>query len=402
MKRIAYLLCLFSFSIVLISCHDDAFDEKEVNQQTILVFMPWTGTSGGNTGLYDAFLDNLDSIESAITAKKGLDRSRLVVFISNSANASTMYEVAYENAKIVHKPIKDYTGHDYTTADGISQILKDVSVTAPALNYAMIVGCHGTGWTFKDSWTDYPNYAKRMTRAQNDRWPRTRFYGSVSEKDYATDITTLAEGIANAGLKMQYILFDDCYMANAEVAYELRGVTNFLIASTSEVIFIGMPYAEMWQYLASPTPNYESAVNAFYTFYSNYSTPCGTLSAIDCRQMDKLADIMKQINAKYTLPDSLRDSLQVLDGFDNGAIFYDMGDYVGRLCKDDGLKDQFNEQLRSAVRKTVHTDSIYSFLYARPMYIKVNTFSGMTISDPSTNSVVLKSLNRTSWYGATH
>lgn len=42
---------------------------------------------------------------------------------------------------------------------------------------------------------------------------------------------------------MEYILFDDCYMSSVEVAYELKEATRFLIASTSEMMAYGMPYA---------------------------------------------------------------------------------------------------------------------------------------------------------------
>ena len=31
-------------------------------------------------------------------------------------------------------------------------------------------------------------------------------------------------------MKMQYILFDACYMGNVETAYELKDVTNYLIS----------------------------------------------------------------------------------------------------------------------------------------------------------------------------
>ena len=42
--------------------------------------------------------------------------------------------------------------------------------------------------------------------------PMTRFFGGTQTK-YQTDITTLTGGISKAGLKMEYILFDDCYMS---------------------------------------------------------------------------------------------------------------------------------------------------------------------------------------------
>ena len=230
----------------------------------------------------------------------------------------------------------------------------------------------------------------------------TRFYGSVSDNQYAANISTIAEAIGLTGIKMQYILFDDCYMANIETAYELKNVTNFLIASTSEVMSIGMPYQSMWKLLANPTPNYESAVQAFYNFYKNYTYPFGALTVVDCRKLDQIAARMKFINSRFTFNTALTDSLQVLDGF-NTPLFYDMGDYVARLCTNTDLLNDFNKDLKSAIRSTCHTDSVYSHIYLySPRYIKISRFSGITISDPSTNPVVLRGRTKTAWWNATH
>ena len=50
-------------------------------------------------------------------------------------------------------------------------------------------------------------------------------------------------------MSMNYILFDDCYMSTVEVAYDLREVTNYLIASTSEMMAYGMPYHKILKYI---------------------------------------------------------------------------------------------------------------------------------------------------------
>lgn len=412
MKSIlSFVLLVISF-VAFQSCSGESVDIDDVNKQTVLVFMPWSGTQT-SSGLYNYFLNNLDSIEGAIV-KKGSQSGRVVVFLSTSASESSLYEITYENKEIVHTTLKTYSGNSYTTAEGIAQILNDVQANAYALNYAMIIGCHGSGWTYKEDWEYYPYYAKqhaymrpdnssmaKSSTAGNRHYPTTRFYGSVSDNSYATDITTLAQGISNAGMVMQYILFDDCYMANVETAYELKNVTNFLICSTSEVLALGMPYQTMWQSLASATPAYASAVSAFNSFYSKYEYPYGTISAIDCRKLDRLAEQMKMINQYYTIADSVVDSLQVLDGFET-PIFYDMGDYVSHLCENTDMLNDFNSLLSQAVKSSAHTDSIYSYLYFSPVYVKLNSFSGLTISDPSRNSVVLKGREKTAWWRDTH
>lgn len=413
------LLLLLTMTFAFASCTtEESENVDDINKQTVVVFMPWSGSQNDN-GLYRFFQMNLDSIEGAIRTTRSMS-GRVVVFLSTSANASRLYEITYEGDSIRHTTLQEYSGAPYTTAEGITQILNDVQSNAFALNYAMIIGCHGTGWTYKDDWVDYPYYAKpygsSSASRQNpfsakiagegmnaiDGSPLTRFYGSVSDMGYATDVATLAQGIEGAGMKMQYILFDDCYMANVETAYELRNVTNFLIGSTSEVMAVGMPYQTMWTYLASATPNYASAVTAFNTFYKSYQYPYGALSAIDCRKLDEVANRMRGINERYALADSLVDSLQVLDGF-HTPIFYDLADYVEHLCKNSDMLNDFNSALSNAIKSTANTDSIFTNLYWGEAHaFRVDRYSGITVSDPSRNSVAIKGRTKTAWWQATH
>ena len=388
------------------------------NELTILLYMPWTG-SLSSEGLYPYLTENVESVCTAIEGMKGMTDYRLMLFISESYNKSKLYEITYNESRVKceKKLVKEYSGHEYTAVKGLTDILNEVKNHASAQNYAMVLGCHGTGWTFKDSWHRYPNYAKETSPSLGEgpgvgipyqnydgviTPMHTRFFGSVSDiSTFSTDISTLAQAIANAGMKMEYILFDDCYMANVEVAYELRNVTDFLLASTSEVMAVGVPYYSMWASLASVTPGYVDAVSAFDRFYRDYVMPYGTFSAIDCRQMDELATAMREINSKYKLSDEALHSIQVLDGFYD-PIFYDMGDYLEKLCTGSVDYSYIVTLMESAVCSKCSTPQIYSFLYNSPIVIDVNTFSGITISDPSINSVALDGKEKTSWWKATH
>lgn len=392
-------------SLLLVSCSDDNNDPDDDKQQTVVIFMPWTGDAEGNHGLYNTFLKNLNSIEQAVIDNKGYD-GRLLVFISTSARVSNLYEIVYENGTIHHSLIKTYNGNDYTTPSGFAKILNNVKSASPTIYYSMIIGGHGCGWTYASDWEQSANVPKLTQCLANSKdsvnaFPATRFFGSNSPNDYAIDVETLAEGISQVGLTLQYILFDNCYMANIETAYALRHVTRWLVASTSEIMTIGMPYASIWKELGSSSPSYQNIVNSFHSFYSTYSTPCGTLSAIDCQQTEAMASIMQRINRYHSLPDSVVDSIQVLDGY-NPSIFYDFGDYVDHLCKEESFLQEFHTQLKRTVPYASTTSTIYSYLYARPTYISVKTFSGITISDPSQNLIAAKGIKKTAWWEATH
>ena len=413
-KLFTLFICMISLAMTFTGCSEEAFDTDSVNKQTILVFYPWTG-SQSYTGLLGYLQTNIDSICDGIIDRKGLNNSRVLVFLSDKYNHSTLYDLQYNaTTKSVDRvPLKEYEGASYASAEGIADILNEVKTQASALNYALIVGAHGCGWTYASDWSRYPYYARpSVTRPRDNNFsgiqfgpdpnaPLTRFFGSVSLAENAMDISTLAEGIRESGLKMQYILFDACYMSNIETAYELKDVTNYMIASGSEIMAAGLPYRSMWSYLNSATPNYSGIVSTSVNFYKNSSAPFCNLAAIDCRQVEKLAGVMKDINAEYQLSASVSlDSIQHLDGF-RPHLFYDLETYVDSLRPSGYLLDQFKSQLKLTIKASDHTDEAYTCIYSSDSF-KIKNYCGITISDPSQHSVAIKGREKTGWWKATH
>ena len=414
-KLFTLFICMISLAMTFTGCSEEAFDTDSVNKQTILVFYPWTGDKS-RTGLLGDLQNNIDSICDGIIDRKGLNNSRVLVFLSDKYNHSTLYDLQYNaTTKSVDRvPLKEYEGASYASAEGIADILNEVKTKASALNYALIVGAHGCGWTYASDWSKYPDYARpSVTRPRDNNFsgiqfgpdpnaPLTRFFGSVSLAENAMDISTLAEGIRESGLKMQYILFDACYMSNIETAYELKDVTNYMIASGSEIMAAGLPYRSMWSYLNSSTPNYSGIVSTSVNFYKNNSSaPFCNLAAIDCRQVEKLAGVMKDINAENQLLASVSlDSIQHLDGF-RPNLFYDLETYVDSLHPSGYLLDQFKNQLKLTIKASDHTDEAYTYIFS-PDYIKIKNYCGITISDPSQHSVAIKGREKTGWWKATH
>ena len=414
-KLFTLFICSISLALTFTGCSEEAFDTDSVNKQTILVFYPWTG-SKSSTGLLGYLQNNIDSICDGIIDRKGLNNSRVLVFLSNKYNHSTLYDLQYNaTTKSVDRvPLKEYEGTSYASAEGIADIMNEVKTKASALNYALIVGVHGCGWTYASDWSRYPYYARpSVTRPSDNNFsgiqfgpdpnaPLTRFFGSVSLAENAMDISTLAEGIRESGLKMQYILFDACYMSNIETAYELKDVTNYMIASGSEIMAAGLPYRSMWSYLNSPTPNYSGIVSTSVNFYKNNSSaPFCNLAAIDCRQVEKLAGVMKDINAEYQLSASVSlDSIQHLDGF-RPNLFFDLETYVDSLHPSGYLLDQFKSQLKLTIKASDHTDEAYTCIYSSDSF-KIKNYCGITVSDPSQHSVAIKGREKTGWWKATH
>ena len=100
---------------------------RNVNKQTIFVFYPWTG--GTNTSGLTSFLENnVDSICEGLVAKKGLNNSRVMVFISQNYRKSYLIDLQYDgNTKtVIRDTLKTYDEATYTTAEGFAEILNEV------------------------------------------------------------------------------------------------------------------------------------------------------------------------------------------------------------------------------------------------------------------------------------
>jgi len=397
-----YLLLVLS-ALTFTSCqHDDPEpDTPTESELTVFMYMPWAGSD-----IYSYFINNIKGFEESITNNGGLDSRRLLVFISQNGSNSCLFEIKYNKGMCECDTLGqyDFSSVDYTTAQGLTNVINNVKNEAPAKAYSMIIGCHGMGWLPVNDKT-----AQRVmiSRSAFKNRPQTRYFGHSSDSKYQTDISTLSESIANTGIKMKYIAFDDCYMSNVETAYELRNAADYLIASTSEVMIDGFPYRKIGKYLLHN--DLQSVCDGFYDYYSAYDPPCGTIGITDCSQVEAMAQIMREINNEY--PKGLEDAstVQKLDGYDSkyyggATIFFDFGDYVDKLCTDETLKAKFNAQLEKLVPYKAHTSTYYSMFLSGDGQRSINAFSGLTISDPSENTFfgVKTSKKETSWHKATH
>lgn len=394
MLRISYLILLCVLIFVVSCSHSDEpkITHHQTTNKTILMYLPWSGDASNNTSgtLYNDFLNNISAAKTTIKSQKGLGNSRLLIFICSAPSKAFLIEITYNNGNCHQDTIAKYSSPtlpNYTTTDGIAQILKVIKTTAPADKYSMMIGCHGSGWL-----------PKGIDVSAGTPKPKRAFGGETAL--YQTNVTDLATGIAQAGIHMQFISFDDCYMAGIEVAYDLRDVTDCLIASTSEIMSAGLPYDKVLPYLLQCTPDYNGVCDAFYSFYNKYQYPYGTLSVIDCTQMGNVAALMKAVNSSLTITQTQLSNIQRLDGYAS-TVYYDFGDYVKHLCAADPV---MYERLTNAIQQIVPykraTRQIYS-AFTNP-YTTVNTFSGITISDPTLNSVAQGYIQQTSWWKATH
>lgn len=398
MKKIILLAVILSLGLVSCKHHDDPPLISET-EHTLFMYMPWSGS--GKSGLTPYFNRNLKDFETALNGNYDLlKNNKLVVFFSSSATEATMFEFKYEKGTVVRDTLKNYKNPAFTTVAGITSIIDDVIYFAPAKCYSMIVSGHGEAWLPVTTGTKMLRGDYEKNYWEYEGVPMTRWFGG-NVSDFQTEIKTLAKSIANNGIKMDYILFDNCYMSSIEVAYDLKEVTNYIIASPTEIMDYGFPYHTVGQFLMGDF-NLRSICEGFYNFYMNYTYPYGTIAVTVTAELDNLAAVMKYINQKFSFDPALLSEVQPMDGYVK-VKYFDMGDYVYKLCPDADLLNLFNYYFERAVPPNLrrHTQNYYTVV-ERQGPIKINTFSGVTISDPSINSETITTKTETAWYKATH
>lgn len=278
LRRFCVLLAAAALTPACSDKEEPGYTPPETAAQTHLMYMPWSGN------LTSYFRTNIEDMARVVAEGIPAD-VRVLVYFMESPDEASLFELYRRGGRCERLTLRTYDpAPDFTAAEGIASVLGDVKREAPALRYSMSIGSHGMAWlpavSSVPGRTAAPARREYWEHAAPNR-PLTRWFGGTSP-DHRTEIATLAEALARTGLHMEYILFDDCYMSSVEVAYELRGVTDYLIGSTSEIMAYGFPYASAGRHMLGEV-DYEGICDAFHAFYSTYTYPYGTIGVTRCR-----------------------------------------------------------------------------------------------------------------------
>lgn len=205
-------------------------------------------------------------------------------------------------------------------ASTVQEVLTHIHKYFPAERYGILFSSHGTGWAPENYCISPSDFDKNkdkdsdiwlsMRRAQSlpkpawvypetDDIPMVKGIGvhESPAKHYSEmEITDLAKAIP---MKMEYIIFDACFMGGVEVAYELKDVCRMMIGSQTEIIADGMDYQTMASYLLDKeTPDLKGFCDNFYRYYNEHSNSTyrsATISLTDCSKLEHLAGVCKEI-----------------------------------------------------------------------------------------------------------
>lgn len=416
-KKTCSLIIATLFIVVGVSCSNgDSPDGPDVPVtpvgQTVFMFFPWSNS------LLSDFRRTVEDMQTVV-AQRSMKDERIMVFMATSEREAVLFDLKKQNGRCLTDTLRRYSDRPFTSRQWLTSLFSEVMTLAPASRYGMVVGCHGLAWVpvqgqrnarkrlgsqerideedslYKKEKIDKEGEPNDLMHFEVQGPVTTRFIGGTYPETQI-ETTDLADAMADAGLHTEYILFDACYMSSVEVAYELKDVTHYLIASPTEVLSYGFPYITMGKHLLG-TPNYKGIADSFISFYSSYNLPYGTVAVTDCTQLDALAAIAQQINAAAT-EQLVPNGVQIMDGY-SPTLFYDLGHLMS--LKDAGtvLTAAFAEQLDKTVPYKGHTDQYFTALKDEP--VDIRHYSGLNTSQGSLNHMADR-FSETAWYKATN
>ena len=274
-----------------ITSKGDTTSSDTVNTTT-LVYMIGENSLTDNT---DARGDkNLDYMEYNIQQmlvgiKKAPVGSTWLVYIDKNTKP-VLYQIKLRNdGQVERDTVCTYPNQYSTDPNVMSKVISDAYKQFPAEKYGLILSSHGGSWY--NGGVEVPDFLR--TKSFGSEW-HTETDKTHSFTMYIPTIATaLASVNATIGKKLQYILFDSCLMGGVEVAYELKDVTNYFMASAASVWGIGMPYNTTVKGLATmDETGLIAAGDAFYSYYSNATC---TMSLIDETEIEGLASAFKEM-----------------------------------------------------------------------------------------------------------
>ena len=242
---------------------------------------------------------------------------------------------------------------DMGSKEELTDFVKWAAANYPADHYALVLWDHGAGWK-----------VSRNTRGI------TRGALQDESADSFMSLPDMAGAIRDSGVVLDVINFDACLMAMYEVAYEFKGLTQYMTFAEETEPGDGDPYDTILQALIN-TPSMSGLDLAtliptkFKEFYQTSDRSRITKSSVDLQYVEQLHTQITDLSDLFIQNIGLeRTYLQTARG---QAVSYeyatniDLGDFINRVASQTG-----NTDIKSKVGEISNTLS--SMIVANEMY----------------------------------
>lgn len=374
-------MCLIlAFLSVMVSCTKDAYDTGRRYSRVLIVY------AGEHNNLSSDIAGNIGRICEGGLPFEHSDKA--VLFIRHAPHAYLNYSeptapvLVHAYSDIYGRTVCDTlltldAGTRLTDPEVLRSMLTYVGRAFPCDHYGMLLSSHGSGWL--------PRFYLNSDGSKADISPLSFGVESTTADPDADemDIRALAAAIP---MHLDYMVFDACLMGGVEVAYELKDVTDRIVASVAEIMTSGMDYSNFTRYLLSDAPySLEAFCRDYFAYYDAmggvYRT--ATISLIDTGGLEGLADVCRELfaaNAEGIAALKARD----VQGFFTRKKhwFFDLEDVLYKAGASPAGMEDLAAALKGCVLYAAATEMILS-------QVTVHSHCGLSMYLPSEGDAVL-------------
>jgi hypothetical protein len=358
-NKVSQIIMLIMVQVFFFACERDEpdFSPPASDRCTVLVYL-------GTDNNFRA-----EAAEKTEQLKSGWNEAidgNLLVYADAGDRTALIHIYSHPQRGSIADTVEIYPPENSADVATLTRVLNRVREYRPAASYGLVVLSHATGW---------------LPASMSDPAPMLR---SVILDRSTTDPANYMElaGFAAAiPYKLDFIVFDACFMGAIEVCCELKEKADCIVASPAEVVSPGFVYSAMPERLFTyPQADLQGVAEDFYGYFNAQSGPyrSATVSVVRTAGLDALADTFREI-AKQAGNDgniSLND-IQTF-GYGRQKIYFDLGDYVRHLSPE--RCNEFLAGLDNCIVYKAHTDSYYTAGVATLLPIK--SFSGLSVYIP--------------------
>lgn len=385
------------------SCRWFCPEDETLYDRTVLVYMAAENSlsykDASGKGFHEQDLD-----EMLVAAEVGdiPSNSRLLVYLDDTDLPRILSVEPGNKGRSVSRVLHNYTAeHNSGDTETLRLVMEWVSENSPSTSYGLVFWSHG------EAWLPAKAPMQRSICVDNGR-------NSYSNSGTKMNIDEVAAVLADFP-RLEFILFDACFMQAIEVAYELREVAHYVIASPAEIPNPGAPYERMVKPFFGIPFQASAVVNEYYQAYNDSVVSVFgygperygvSLSVVDCDYLDDLAAMTAEMVTKYVPQDNTPDlrGVQRYYPITSSARpeYYDMNGYMSRLVTDSVDYARWKSLFDGAVPYAKSTAWWYSN-DARMQYVDLENYGGVSCyvpQDVSTYSSLNEKFRSTSWYSA--
>lgn len=241
-----FLFPLLLLSLLLTSCHKDDEPQTTPYKRTVLVYL------AADNNLSSFALEDLAEMKEGMAQVSG-GMLHLLVYI-DTGSSPRLVELKKQNGQVVEDVVRTYDDRNSVGVDETREVFADVfsNPDFKAESYGLIYWSHGDGWI---------PYGQASTRwVGQDK-------GDGDHRMNISELVTILQSVPH----LDFLMFDACFMASVEVAYELRSFTDYYVGSPTETPGPGAPYQVLVPMMVADQAAIRMS-NSYFAFYEGIYT----------------------------------------------------------------------------------------------------------------------------------